>query len=112
MNPNALKKVAVTNTEIEQLLALRETQKELKRRLELIDQSVDSTEQAIISKLDSGANISACGFGLEVKQVERRYPAWKEHFIDLAGKEAADRVLAETDPKVYRNLKIDLKKAA
>ncbi len=35
-----------------------------------------------------------------------------EHFIGLAGKEAADQVLADTEPKIYRNLRVDLKKAA
>jgi len=112
MNPDALRKITVTNIEVEQLLALRETQKELKRRLELVDQSVESAEQAIVSKLDSGADLTACGFGLEVKECERRYPAWKEHFIELAGKDAAHRVLAQTDPKIYRNLRIGAKKAA
>ncbi len=112
MNPNTLSKVVVTNIEIEQLLALKETQKELNRRLELIEQSVQSTEDTIISKIDSGADLSSCGFGIEVKEVERRYPAWKEHFIELAGKDTADRILAETEPKVYRNLRIDMKKAA
>ncbi len=112
MNPVALKKITVTNLEIEELLALKETQKELKRRLALIDQSVQSSEGAIIVKLDSDADLSSCGFGLEVKESERRYPAWKEHFTELAGKEAADRVLAQTEPKVYRNLRIEMKKTA
>jgi hypothetical protein len=39
-----------------------------------------------------------------IRDIARRFPAWKEHFIELAGKSAADQVLEGTEAKVYRNL--------
>lgn len=110
MNSNTLKKPAITSTEINEYLALTESISALKRRIEVLSKSADNLEESLISKLDFGANFSACGFLLSVRQTEKRLPKWREQFIQVCGKKEADRVLESTEAKVYRNLII--KKAA
>lgn len=110
MNPNAAKKPLITVTEVNEYLALKESIQALKRRIELLTESLDHSEANLISKIDFGADANACGFNLSVRESEKRFPAWKEHFIAKCGKVAADRILESTDAKLYRDLIV--KKAA
>jgi len=104
MNPNAIKKLVITATEVQEHLALKESIKALNRRIELLTESLDKSEQNLIAKLDFGADPSACGFDLSVRETEKRFPAWKEHFISAQGKAEADRILESTEAKLYRDL--------
>ncbi len=110
MNSNAVQKQLVTSIEVNEYLALKESIAALKRRIETLTESQNKLEATIVKKLDFGADTSSCGFHLSVSQTERRFPAWKEHFIESCGKEKADRVLESTEAKIYKNLVI--KKAA
>jgi hypothetical protein len=110
MNSNAVKKPVVRVTKINEYLALKESIAALKRRTETLVKLADQAEEIIVSKLDFGADFSASGFLLSVRQTEKRFPAWKEHFIEACGKQDADRVLESTEAKLYRDLVI--KKAA
>lgn len=101
---SALKKQVITSTEINEYLALKESIAALKRRIETLTKSTDKLEETIVSKLDFGADASTCGFLLSIRQSEKRFPAWKEHFIQTCGKQEADRVLESTEAKVYRDL--------
>lgn len=96
----------LTPTEIEKLLAFRETHRALKDRLEAIDKAIKSTEADILAKIDSGADTSACGHHVYVQSTERRFPAWKEHFITFMGKAKADAILEGTTPEIYRKVLI------
>src|ERR1700730_7335305 len=104
MKSNAVKKEIVTVHEVEQALALRETLQGLKKRMDLIETSLQETETTIISKLDAGADFSSCGYSIFVKEVQKRYPSWKEEFLSRLGKSEADAVMETTEPKIYRNL--------
>lgn len=110
MNPNAIKKPIITASDVNEYLALKESIQALKRRIEMLTESLDQSETTLISKLDFGADTSACGFNLSIRETEKRFPAWKEHYIEACGKEAADDILEGTQAKVYRDLVI--KKAA
>ncbi len=90
---------------IEQLLAMKESKANLKKRLELISSSIADLESDLIAKVERGEVIDG-KFTLKVKRTEKRFPAWKEHFISLAGKEEADAILDSTIPKVYKALNI------
>jgi hypothetical protein len=96
----------VTNAEVAQILVLREAKESLKRRFELIEQSLDEAEAIVIAKLDAGALLDGCAHQVEIKISERRYPAWRDHFVNLAGKDLADQVLKDTPAKVYRHLMV------
>lgn len=106
MNSSAVKRPIVTSTEINEYLALQESIAALKRRIETLTKSQDQLEESIVTKLDFGADTSACGFLLSVSRKERRFPAWREHFIQACGKEKADQVLESTEAKIYRDLVI------
>lgn len=110
MNSSAVKKLVITSTEINEYLAIQESIAALKRRIETLTKSQDKLEETIISKIDFGADTSTCGFLVSVRHSQKRFPAWREHFIQVCGKEEADRVLECTEAKTYRDLVI--KKAA
>lgn len=104
MKSNAVTKPVITATEVNEFLAMKESIAALKRRIELLTKSVNQTEENLIAKIDLGANAAACGFLLSVRDSEKRFPAWKEHYISACGKEAADRILESTEAKLYRDL--------
>lgn len=108
-HPNQVLKHPSTSTtveksQIEQILALRESRKALADRLELIEKSLSEAETQIIFAIDSGANVANAGYAVSISETERRYPKWKEEFISVAGKAAADKVLEATPANVYRKL--------
>jgi hypothetical protein len=109
MNPNAALKKSppapiLHQIEVEKVLALRETHKALKDRLELMDKALREAEGDVLAKLDAGADLAHCGYAVSVQVVERRYPAWKEEFIARLGKAHAGEVLESTEPTVYRKV--------
>jgi hypothetical protein len=110
MHPNSSRTQSnpqsVTNAQIEQLLAMREAQKGLKDRLKLMDDAIDTAETALIAQISNGADLSKCGFDVRIQETERRYPAWKEYFIEKLGKGAADAILVATEPTVHRRVVI------
>lgn len=102
---SALKQPIVTNIEILSLIAQREALESLKARMERLAESVRSIENGIIAKIEDGGHIDS-EHGLQIKEIARRYPSWKNHFAALAGAEAADRVLAEMAPTITKSLVI------
>jgi hypothetical protein len=106
MNPNTVSQPVIDAAEVQKLIAMRETQKALKSRLELMDQAVKESEAVIIAAVDAGAAIEGLGVDLRIEEVSRRYPAWKEHFISRMGKAVADEVLEHTAPVTYRRVVI------
>lgn len=109
MKSSAEVMAGISDSDVERYLSQRESAKRFKRLLERIQESLRSAEQGIIAKLDQGADVSWCSFGLQVKEALRRFPSWKDHFISLAGKEAADRIVETTTPKIYRNLVVEMR---
>lgn len=104
MRPAFKAKTVVTDREIETLLLMREEYKTLKGEMDRLKQQLDDHEADIIAWIDAGASVSSRFYGIDVRETERRFPAWKEHVIELAGKDAADDVLEATEPKLYRSL--------
>lgn len=96
----------ITNNQLEQLLAMRETQKGLRDRLKLMDDAINEAEAQLIDQMNLGANLTECGYTLSVQETVRRYPAWKEHFLWRLGKTEADAVLESTPATVHRKLVI------
>jgi hypothetical protein len=110
MNPNRLQKPnrapQITQAAVESILAMRETQRALKDRMELMDRSIKDAEAGLIAQIEAGADVNQCGYAVSIQAVERHYPAWKEHFISKLGKAAADAVMDDTAPVVYQRLVI------
>lgn len=104
MKVSNLRKPAVTLAEIENIVAMRETAKSIKERLEILQETIKNQEREIINKLDQGADVLSRGLLISVSETNKRFVAWKEVFIDACGKEAADQALEATEPTTYRNL--------
>jgi hypothetical protein len=104
MNPSALRKPTITTAELNEYLTLKESVSALKARLEILTESLGECKEAIISKLDFGAGHSVQGFLISIRENEKRFPAWKEYFIEACGKETADEILRNTEAKIYRDL--------
>ncbi len=93
----------ITRQEVEALEAMRDAYEGLKRRLDLLDRQIETSESSIIQRLDEGA-ASESGMDLSIHEVARRYPSWKSHFVAATSAEAAEKVLAETPPTITRSL--------
>lgn len=103
---SSLSQTTPSPTDLEQLIAMRETQRSLKDRLELMDKAISEIEGRIIAQIDSGADFSRFGYSIAIQESSRRFPAWKEHFIGRLGKAEADAVLEATPATIYRKLVI------
>ncbi len=99
----ARKTASISEEMLESLLAQRQTRDSLRKRLEMLDAAIESSESEVISLLESGATQPA-GYEIEVKVTERRYPSWKSHFAEIAGAEETERVLRETIPTITKSL--------
>ncbi len=101
----ALKKSDITDVQIQNLLAMRETLDAIKKRYELLQDSVKATEQEIMSLLESGAEVLSSQV-VQIRTREARYPSWKSHYVEIAGADAAELVLNATTPTVFKTLVI------
>lgn len=108
MKAVTLRKPIITLAEIESIVAMRETLKSDKERLEILQDIIKIHEQEIIRKLDQGAYVSSCEYVVSVRETEKRFPAWKEYFIENCGKALADENLDDTEETVYRDLLIKI----
>jgi hypothetical protein len=93
----------ITDIDLQQLKVLKDVRARLKKQLSKIESEVKGQEQNIISMYESGAELNT-SIEFKVKERERRYPSWKEHFISECGKELADQVVSETEPKKYKEI--------
>lgn len=105
MKTNALLKSAITSQEVESLIAMRVSLEGLKKRYRLLEDSVKTAELNIISRIESGTDLPE-RFFLQIKIIERRYPHWKAHFAELAGRNAAEEVLRQTPATITKTLVI------
>jgi hypothetical protein len=58
----------VTDREVESLLHLRENERRVVRMLLRLQESVAEYERDLISKIDSGADLSRCTYGLRIRR--------------------------------------------
>ena len=101
----AVNNQVISEEEVQQVIALKSTLKQLKKQVESISSSLSHAESVLVEKLEAGAS-SPFGFSLAVKEVARKFPAWKEYFISRLGKNEADKVLESVEPKIYKNLTV------
>ena len=106
MRAVTLRKPIITLTEIECILAMRETAKSINERLEILQDIIKIHEQEIIRKLDQGAYVSPCEYVVSVRATEKRFPASTKDIIDKCGKALADENLVDTEETVCRDLLI------
>ena len=90
--------------ELQLFIKLQQEIKSLKANLADVEKAMQEAESQLITKIDEGAVLATDQFVVSIREIERRFPAWKEHYIAVAGKDAADQVLNETEAKLYRNL--------
>lgn len=105
MSSTALKTQGINSMELEGLLAMKKQLKTLQGKMERIQEAIKCKEADLINLVDGGA-ASPAGFTLSIREFEKRYPAWKEHYISLTSQEQAEAILKQTEPTLYRNLVI------
>lgn len=103
MESSAAYKLQITDIELQQLKAKKDARSQLKKKLAEVEDDLKCQEQSLIEMIDNGAEVLS-DREVNIKKTERRYPSWKEHFINDCGKDMADEVLELTAPKVHREL--------
>jgi len=104
MNTNSVKKQGVTASDLQYFAALQESAALLRKKAAEIDLEVHEYELLIMSAVASGEAVDNSCFTVAVKESSRRCPAWKEHYVSLAGKEAAEAILQATEPSITRHV--------
>lgn len=97
--------IFVTDHDVENIINLRESREQLKRRLAEVEDSLILAEEAVIQRLEVGAKVQA-KYPLEIKTRERYFPSWKDAFLSRLGETEAAKVMAQTPPRVYKSLLI------
>lgn len=108
MESNVRQLQLISASEVRNFLSIKETERMAKRRLESLQEQCKAAELALIAQVQQGIPTEGSEFSLRLREIERRFPAWKEHFIALAGKAAADEVLETTEPKSYLSLVVEV----
>lgn len=101
---NIALKTPITTQEIERVLSLRRTHEAQKKRLEMAENALIEAEQAVMSRIQSGAAV-ICAQDIQIRTIERRNVAWKSVCAELIGAEATENILNSTSPSIsYRLL--------
>ncbi|POB13862.1 hypothetical protein [Halobacteriovorax sp. DA5] len=98
-------KECITDIDLQQIIKLRETKKILQDQLKDMTDNLHHLEESVISKLKDGC-INLTTKQLTIKESQRRFPSWKEHFIEKCGKQMATVIIENTEPKRYETLTI------
>ncbi len=101
-NQNATQSV-VTDNEVNRIVSLRDSRAILKKRLEEIEANLEQAEEGVIRLVEAGSAIETT-YPIKVKVSERHFPSWKDAFISHLGLTAAAKVLAQTEPRIYKTL--------
>ncbi|MBX2996329.1 MAG: hypothetical protein KF681_16000 [Bdellovibrionaceae bacterium] len=96
-------KTAITDRELEHLLALRRAYDAQKRRLEMAENALVELENSLLSQIEAGATVIS-RHAVQIKTVERRNVPWKSVCAEVIGAEATEAILANTPPSVSRRL--------
>lgn len=93
--------------EIDVVMVMKTRQRQLKSELDSLTEQIAQSEQAILNRFLDEEFVRTETYSLQAHVAERRFPCWKELFISFLGKEKADEIVAKTEPKVYRTLRIN-----
>ena len=93
----------VTDNEVNRIVNLRDSRALLKKRLEEIEANLEQAEEGVIKLVEAGSIVSTT-YPIRVKTSERHFPSWKDAFISHLGLTAAAKVLAQTEPRIYKTL--------
>jgi hypothetical protein len=99
----------ITNLDVKKLITLKEELKSLDTRVEILKETIKDRELLFAKALRRGFDSSRLKWDLTIQTIQKRYPAWKEHFINAMGKTMADKILKKTKPISYTHIKIQKK---
>ena len=103
---NLALKNTVSDRDVEHILSLRRTFDAQRRRLEIAETALVEAEKTVIAQIESGAAVIS-SYTVALRSIERRNVAWKSHFVELVGAEAAEAVLASTAPSITTKLLVE-----
>lgn len=98
----------VTDLDVTKLLNLRDSKSFLKKRLEQIDVDLSTAEEELITRIEAGARIES-HYPVSIKTSERRYPSWKDAFINVVGETEAKKITDSTEPTISKSIIISSK---
>lgn len=78
----------------------------LKKALEKAETELKPIEQEVIEALESGAILEPGSPLASVRTDERRNVPWRAKFEEWNGKEAAEKIIANTEPTITKKLVI------
>jgi len=103
--PNFIR-ASINQEQIAKIMELKRTQQQLKDELAQIEKAIAQEESDLMEALEFGADTSNCGYKIELRTYQRRYPSWRDEFIARLGREAAVTFYKATEPRTYRKLVI------
>lgn len=98
------KNKSLTEEQVREFFQINEEVKTLKSKLQAAEEDRDQKQALIYEALKNGAKTDHLTYDCVSKESERRYPPWKEHFIQFAGQKKADLILKKTQPIVYNTV--------
>lgn len=102
--PRPKKNKEITEKQVLEYVEIEEEIKTLKSNLDALETDKKAREVILFEALSNGAPTTHLSFELTAKTSERRYPAWKEWFVQYAGEKKAEQILKKTTPIVYHNV--------
>lgn len=93
----------ITDNEVNHIVRLRDSRAQLKKRLNEIEAALEHAEEGVIKLVEAGGLMKTT-YPLRVKTSERHFPSWKDAFVSHLGVNAAAKVLAQTEPRIYKTL--------
>ena len=99
----------ITNREIREILTLKEELKVYESKAQITKESLQIKEKELFDALKKGAKTSELRWDVLPKVISRRFPKWKDFFINFAGEKAAQKILNKTKPTLYYTVSIKKK---
>jgi hypothetical protein len=103
---NSALKTSVTDRDVEHILSLRRTFETQRRRLELVETALSEAEGNVIGRIEAGATVMSSHV-VTLRASEKRNIQWKSQFVEVAGAQAAERILNSTAPTITIRLLIE-----
>ena len=98
----------ITEVDVVKILNLRESKNFMKSRLEQIEDELSVLETRMVELIELNMPIVSRHI-VNVKVSERRYPSWKDAFINYCGEQESKKIVASTTPTISKSIVITIK---
>ena len=99
------RKLKVTDSEISQILLMREMRKKLSKKLEKLEDELKRNEKQVIELIECGADLE-CDFNISVNETYKTYPRYKEELEKRLREKIVKEIIESTEPQQFKKLVI------